>query len=359
MTLTCIEDYIKQIYKETFLSFVRPMHLARYDVPFVQSVFNDINVRQPLTEKQLRLAKLIVLKYTKQLKKRGIIVDPIAVDNTSLGIRTITYEKSVCLDDNIKIKFPYNEELITMFRKHAENSQGYVRWNKIHKHWELAATDSNILWASLLKHNGFDVDLHLTELATQIIQHNSLYPDFMKLVKKNGSCFVENAPPQLVEELQQFNGDMLKLTDVSSTYGYDVSQSVKTQLYEDYSMYGDLFAYMAVNTEVEILPEDLSTAFLYAKKLDRFPLVVIGEMFTEEYLKNLFTDYTISRIVAKDRQSNIFKDKCFLIAKDDSSEPVRLLISTMSMLLGMYGRQVLQDAEKIIWACPRLMNERM
>jgi len=359
MTFSCIEDYLKFIYKEAFLTAVRPMTLARYDVPFVQSVFTDIHAGQKMTEKQLTLAKLIVMKYSKQLSKRGVKVDPVSVEKTSLGVRDITYEKSVLLDDSIKVKFPYNETLISMFREHAKVSQGYVRWSKENKQWELAPTEINILWVSLLRQHGFDVDQAINKLTNDIVELGNIHPNFLTLVKKNGKYIVEDAPPQLEDELQQFSGDVLKLADASTTYGYEISQGVKTQLYEDYSYYGDTFTNCVVSRRTEISPDQLDTAFLYAKRLNRFPLIVIGETFTESYLKSMFNEFTISKLTPTDGKG-IYKDKCFLVSRDpDETTPVRLLISTVSMLVGVYGRQLMQDAEKIIWACPRLMHERM
>ena len=352
MSFLYIEDYLEFIYTNSEVTLSSPIRLARYDISFIDSVKWQITNKTALTDKQLTLAQLIVIKYTKQLQRRNINVNAEALTRTKLGVREINRDKAIWFDDGkIKLHFPYNEELISRIRHYATHeSKGFVKWNKADKVWEMAVTEPNIHWAYVFgKENKFLVADEIEHLITTLLLASA--ENTLVLRRNNNQVEITGAASSLAEYVAPYiqTNDLDTLVDLSSVLEYEVSPELADEVEQQH---GSVFLDLCLHRETEIpATTNLTEVFNWIKVVDRFPLMCIGDDITEEYLRKHFPDSIIT-------YNTFWNAKYFMVSNEhiEDAETIKpkVIITTISMLFGQSKQKLLQDAEKIIWACKKL-----
>ena len=206
-----VEDYIEIIagYRKPdgtqnysiFTVGESPVSLARYDMKIVPSLAEQtLGQNKGYTDKQARLAADLVLKYERQLFKLGIDVDPVRTPQYRLPIRTIDRSTRVWVEnETIKLKFPYDTELIDTVRTATKESKGQFRFNRDTRIHEAALTEWNLNWihAFAQQHN-FNIDASIKDLM-QLVLATEQTDYKIELQYADTGLIVNNAETSLID----------------------------------------------------------------------------------------------------------------------------------------------------------------
>ena len=161
-----------------------------------ETVMSLANSQYPWTEKQGKLALILLKRYLTRFQKHGLdIKDLLENPKYEHPFRVIDWEKSIekfIDEDNepkIEIKFPYNKKIINLIRC-LKNNKGmperYMVYNPEDKHWTCNQTDVTTYYLTLIaiRYNFKFVD-------------KSLFDDYLEVKKvklsyKDPSVSLEN-----------------------------------------------------------------------------------------------------------------------------------------------------------------------
>lgn len=314
-----------------------PINLARYDVNIVDSLATQTSDQhQAYTEKQAELAKKLVTKYTKQLKKLTI---PILVpDNLQLklGIRKVDQSKRIWIDEHgINVKFPYQTGLIDEVRKMARDGIGSAEFDRNNKVWKLGFTEYMINYAVALgKSNEFEIDPAVQALFDKVIEVENA--DFDICLDVEGGRFViRNGASDLIEYVEEHLGgfeltNILRLCDMSPVLGLKLSDQVRelflkkfNESWVKYIFHRKIF----VDKTDTVLDEILQ----YASLSNRLPIFMYD-----------------SGTPKKDTDQIVYLNNKRSISQFKSISNIKLMVSTTPVLIGARKQSWLSGSEKVI-----------
>jgi hypothetical protein len=394
ITFQYIEDYIEVLagYRELIPGGKSPgpcnifadsvIRLARYDVSFLTSMANNTFMGQALTDRQGELAVKLVDKYKKQFFNQGIDVGP-SVQNPKFRfpLRVIDRSKTITLvDKKIRIKFPYNNEMVSEISAASKESRGKFLFNRTEKYWELALTENNVNWAVCFgnKHK-FDVDHEVTSLMDMILEVEKKSYSIELFLDENGQPTISNAADTLTSYINDHLGglnlnNLLCLIDSSSILGYSVDQKLFDTTTSDLD---PIETNILINREIHIVRSDLNSSerdlsesiLKYSQKTKRFP-IYIYEPDGSENLKSSFMPMfkpeeflNLSNLKNVD-EIDLSSIKCVYFNKIKKEwnkfiEHIPILISTSSMIYGAEKFSIVQKAEKLVFYTATVYGKSM
>ena len=366
-TFPYIEDYLEIIagYRETsgvtptsfvFVEYKPIVNLARYDVKILESMAWSTFTGTALTERQGELAVKLVLKYAKQLAQKDIDVGPAEFPNWRHTLRRMDYSRRLYVEeDQLYLRFPYENQLIEDIRKFSKDSQGSITWHKLQKVWQIALTEYNLswmhTWATL---QGFEIADDVTKLLNTIKQvEQTSYA--VELYINDTKLAIRNAESSLIDYIETNLGgfeldNLLRLVDKSAVLGYTLSEDIVSAITETY---GTHIYNLLSSKEIKINPEsltfrsDLDTVFEYATIVDCWP-VVIYESTGNQQLKNAIesrVDYTTDRYLYSNKPNR-------------SLQSIPLLVSSAGMMFGGDKQIMIQRAEKVVYCAAEVYNTK-
>ena len=368
-----VEDYIEIIagYREPngksnhsiFTIGESPLSLARYDMKIIPSLAEQTIGGRGYTDKQAKLAAELVLKYERQLFKLGLDVAPVRAPQYRLPIREIDRETRAWIDnDTIKLKFPYNIELIEQARAAGKESKGRIAYNRDTRLQELELTEWNVNWAyTFAQTNNFYIDSTLKKVM-QLVLDAEHTPYAIELNYNNGELTILNAADSLldyiIEHLGGFGTDnLMTLIDHAPILGYTISPAIADTVIEQC---GTRFWSLCANRELKVDPvtsnnlvKDLAE---YARQTGRFPIYVY-EADMSDRLLNEFSQFFPGQILRLGNQKTaaitvdpsvrvIYTTK---IPRTPVTGKIPLLVSSAGMLHGGDRQIWIQTAEKIVY----------
>jgi hypothetical protein len=188
----------------------------RLDVNVISSLSLQVNFNGAgFTEKQAQLALKLIKRYIGQLNVyygkdiSSYIATPtyrLPIRVSSLSNRKISVISHAQWEKAVKVEFPYNEDFITLIKSNKSNS-GFAMWDKEHKAWIFALSESNIQTIKkLIEKDHFEID---EEFKKYLIQCNEVIGKIenympMLVIEENVPKYVnlpKYAPTQLKDDL--------------------------------------------------------------------------------------------------------------------------------------------------------------
>lgn len=260
MTLRYVEDYLEFLYgtmdkdgvPTQNYSYVsvnqQKIKLATYDKSPVASMGSYCQkarlekAESCLTDRQVDLAKKIILKYRRQFLSHGISLP----DDNALELRhpTRSIDRSKYLEQNVEtktftLKFPYDPKKISYLHDYQNKSAGNFAWNNTARKWEADLTEGNLATVlELFKTEDLRIDDSLVPTVTDIL--NAGKKDLPTLVFENNEMVLKNCHPRVFEYLNaiSFNtrdNDLAYWSSIIINLGVELDQSILDKLSESYS----------------------------------------------------------------------------------------------------------------------------
>lgn len=334
------------------------INLARYDVKVLESMSQTVAQHQPLTERQGELLAKIVLKYERQLASKQVDVDPVRNPEWRMPLRKMDYTRSLYItNDQLVLKFPFDDGLIESVRAFGKESQGVCKWNRETKLWEIALTEYNLSWlVAFAEVHKFTVDTVVQDLMLAI-KETELSDYKIELAVTADTLSISNCPDSLSKYITDTcNGfgldNVLTLVDLSPILGYTINEDLGQALIKEY---GPRFYNLLTNRELKINPNTLiqSTDFEntldYADALQRWPVVVYEPDLSGRMLKKLTDkygpDYDQTRYI-------------HTVKPVRNLERIPLLISSAGMVFGGDKQLMIQRAEKVVYCAQDVYNKK-
>ena len=141
---------------------------SKWDSGVISSLSLQVNFNgSGFTDKQSQLALKLIKRYIGQLnvyygKDISMYVDAptyrLAIRSPSLSNRKISIIAHPQWIKAVKVEFPYNEEFINLI-KNNKSSSGVAMWDKEHRAWLFALSESNMTTIkTLLEKDHFEID---------------------------------------------------------------------------------------------------------------------------------------------------------------------------------------------------------
>lgn len=356
--LPYIEDYI-DILGGNFLTWPPKdpvIKLARYDEPIVQSMAEQVNRGLGFTDRQSVLAHKIVVKYRKQWATAGYDVsEHIERGRFKLPIRSVDRTKRISIvDGEIRINFPYDQELISRMRADITTVPGRLQWDSNKHSWVASLIEPRIIWAREFGiKNGFEFAPEFTAVLDSMLDTTDYS---IALTKSDHGFTVTNAESSLLEYLyaRVDNDNLIGLVDHSAILGYDVDTELREQIISEHS---DTKAKLLLERQVNIgfTKDILDFADIvdYAESTNRWPIFVYesGSKKLQKLVAQHFADEDIicsghhllmpehiagARVVYFTNWKNLDYD-------------MPLLVTMHTLLIGHRRQQVAARAEKIVY----------
>lgn len=174
-----------------------------------ETVMSLANSQYPWTEKQGKLALILLKRYLTRFQKHGLdIKDLLENPKYEHPFRVIDWEKSIekfIDEDNepkIEIKFPYNKKIINLIRC-LKNNKGmperYMVYNPEDKHWTCNQTDVTTYYLTLIaiRYNFKFVDKSLFDDYLEVKKEKLSYKDPSVSLENNQLKFKNVSEPFL------------------------------------------------------------------------------------------------------------------------------------------------------------------
>ncbi|CAB4129133.1 hypothetical protein UFOVP112_231 [uncultured Caudovirales phage] len=375
-----VEDYIEIIagYREpngksnhNIFTIAEPIiSLARYDMKVVPSLAEQSIGGQGYTDKQAKLATELVLKYERQLSKLNIDITPVRTPVYRLPLRTIDRQCRVWLDnDTIKVKFPYNAQLIDTVREATKTSKGHFAFDRNARVYNVALTEWNLNWVySFALQNNFEIDMSVKDLMNLVLDVEK-NPYKIELCYTNDSKLnISNAADSLIDYIENNLGgleleNILTLCDNAPILGYTVHADIVNDVTRNF---GTRFWNLCANRHLKVntltnhaLVKDIAE---YARLNNRFPIYVY-EPDLSKRLHTEFNKYFPDSIMTLDNKvmdTGISSDvKVVYTTKIPRTQIGRipLLVSSAGMLFGGDRQVWIQTAEKVVYFTNEVYNK--
>lgn len=366
--LPYIEDFIKLMAIGQLVWPVpnRPVKLARYDEPIIDSMGEQISAGTGFTDKQSVLAHKLVLKYRKQLSGLGYDVsnhDPLP--KFLNPIRVIDRSKVIDIDGQfVLIKFPYDQNLISQIRAAVTEIPGRLFWNKENRYWCAGLLENRIIWA---KEFGSKYDFQFGSNFNTVLERILDQDDYaIELRLNDGAPCIVNAAESLQNYVNENIGfepsKLLSLIDHSALLGYTVDQSIIDTVTD---LYGLELTEMLTQRQLTIkFPNseslNLDKVFDYAEMTNRWPICVYetGSTALKKLAEQRFGhDQILSKHhhIVKDEDLNNYKVIYFTHWKT-APKKIKLLVSLHTLLIGHRRQQLEQISEKVFY-CTQVVNQ--
>ena len=373
LTYPHVEDYLEYLagYEVGITALIIPQRshgisLARYDVQIVNSMAANTAYGTALTDRQAELVVKLILKYRKQFAKQGIDVAPVEEPQFRIPPRKLDRSKSIWIEEQqIRIKFPYDQKMIDQVREFKETCQGSARWNNQTKMWTFGLTEYNLNWLMAWgKVNQFDMDQQIQDLFEKILACERS-PYEIKLVKDGSGYKVTNAADSLQEYIDQHVGnDLVKLVDHAGVLGYAVDADI---LEECSQRYGTALEYIGIRHSTHLMPISEPSMWDwvldYAELTDRYPICIYDPSLVDMDISR-FKEEEIVRFdhngKTKTSDYDPYGVKVVYARRIPKTWefPVPLLVTTAEMMYGGMRMEWINRAEKIVYWTNTMITEK-
>jgi len=377
ITFNYIEEYIEviagyrgingKVDSNYLFSTVEPLiSLARYDTKVVPSLAEQSLSGTAYTDRQAALAVKLLATYERQLAKRDIDVGIVKNPVFKMPIRRVDRTTRVWVEDNlIRLRYPFNTEMIDQMRTAAKASHGQIRFNRELRLQEADLTEWNLNFCySFAQQHKFEIDSSVQDLMDLILAvEKTNYK--IELVIKNGKISITNAESSLTDYIEQHHGginnnNLVHLIDIAPLFGYVVSEEILQVVTAEC---GERFASFCTNRQLkgEVVTEDIIADLVtYIKAVERFPVYVYEPTPDGKILKELNRHFADQMQMLVDTQMKLDPDAKVIYTSRIPKYPVThipLLISTAGMLFGGDRQMWIQTAEKIVYFTKDVYNK--
>lgn len=374
-----VEDYIEIIsgYRKPdgsrntsyWLSPEPLISLARYDVKIVESLGSQTFVNgNGYTDKQAQLAYTIAVKYERQLYKHNIEITPIKETAAyRIPIRVIDRTTRAWVDnDVIKLRFPYNTELIEQIRTESRTSKGTIKFDREERVWCADLTENNVNWAYMFAQaQQFEIDPTLQRFMDLLIAAEKT-PYKIELRADPERLYIENAADSLVEYVESNIGgfsedNLLQLVDNAPICGYTVDPVIGEVIEQAYSR-----NFLTLCTNREVKSEDaaydtnvISEIIRYARVTNRLPIYLYEPDHTDRLLAAFMLQFAEDQISLTDKSAITEKTQLVFRRKLPKIIPDRvpLLVSGAGMMYGPDKQTWINQAEKVVYFTKDIYNK--
>ena len=340
------------------------VNLARYDVNFLDSVTDTTLNGNSLTDRQAELSVKLVLKYQRQLSNKNIQVQNVDPPVYRKPLRIVDRTRSISLQDNkICMKFPYDQNMIQLFRDLGKNGQGSIKFDKESKTWQLNLTEYNVNWAyALAQAHEFVIDPEVKTIMDAITAcEQTNYA--IELQRTDQQYRVTNAASSLVEYINQHLGgfdlqNRNRLVDHAMVLGYTVAADIVQELEQELG--GSTQLLMTTrNYEFNNSQDYVKRVIDYTNTVQRWPIFVFNPTPNNslEEWSQYFSPEEILVVNNRHADAVVIPDNCRVVythkpLKNVSRIPV--LISHVGMIVGYEKANMVQAAEKIFYTGVKL-----
>jgi hypothetical protein len=381
ITFDHVEEYLEALAGHIDLVTKKPIsswlytfepiiNLARYDVKVLESMTMAVTQSQALTERQGELLVKIILKYERQLANKSINIDSVRIPKWRIPLRKMDYTRTIKIVDNVlHVKFPFDEKLIDSIKEFSKLSQGFARWNRENKLWEIALTEFNISWLHTWANlNQFEIDTavqqHMDKIKTVEVSNYAieLYVDDDRLA-------IRNCPDSLSDYIKNKYGTLeldklLTLIDISAILGYTIDKDLADAVVAEY---GPRFYNLAVSRESKINPNTLTTSddfesvVTYAEQVDRWPVILYEPDLSNRFLEKILAirpDAAVYKVAKKTDRIPTDVKYVYTQVPIRTMESIPLVVSSAGMVFGGDKQLMIQRAEKIVYCAVDVYNKR-
>lgn len=365
-----VEDYLQliaghidpvtgRLVNSFYWEFKPIINLARYDVKVLESMSAQAAQNQALTAKQADLACKIILNYRRQLANKLIDVSPVENPKFRTALREMDYSQRLYIDnDEIIVRFPFNNSLIEEIREFSKSSQGTVKWNRDRKVWVSALTEYNLSWLySWAGVHQFNVDTSVNRLF-ELISECEKQPYVIQLALVGDELIIKNAPESLINYIKENCGgfgidNLLQLVDLSATLGYTLDDSIAEVVISEF---GHRAFTLMTNREIKLNPNtlmssnDFESIIQYADALERWPVVCFEPDLSGRMLEKLIKMYGQPAEWPENRY-------IYTTTPLKNISRIPLLISSAGMVFGGDKQLMVQRAEKIVYCAQDVYNK--
>jgi hypothetical protein len=375
-TFKYVEDYIEYISgwrDASGLVFAQEpsISLARYDVNMVESLSNQSSSGIGYTDRQASLAKMLVLKYERQLLKKNISVAPIHENaEFRLPIRTIDRSTRLWIENDIvNLRFPFKDNYIESIRQVAKESRGFLKFDKPNRVWRSALTEHNLTCMYVFAtSNQFDIDPEVEQLMQQVLAAESESYAIELQIAASGFQII-NAAPGLIEYIENVVGgfgddNILKLLDWSSILGYTVDKKIEELVIQDA---GTRFYSLCTNNVLSLAKNNITEDTIgeivnYARATDRLPIYLFAPDQSTDLIAQFskYFDASETAILVSVDQEISPKHKLIYTSKIHKNQVDRipLLVSGATMMFGGDRQLWVQQAEKVVYLNNEVYNPK-
>ena len=376
-----IEDYIEIIsgYRKPdgsnnhsiFLVPEALINLARYDVKVIESFASQSQNNIGYTDRQAVLARDLVLKYDRQLFKHQVDITPIKTNpQFRLPLRTIDRTSRIWVEDNqIKIRFPYDNTTIELIRDQSKEGKGSIKFNREKRIWEAALTEYNVNWVyTFSKTHKFEIDSSLQQVMNLILEVEKK-PYSIELFYSDNKVWLTNGTDSLLEYMAINLGgfrpeNILRLIDWAPILGYTVAKDIEETVINEL---GTRFWSLCANRELKVdlnnsYSDQIEEIVKYAQATERFPIYVyepdLSDRLTMLFMRHFLKDEIVnldSHGVINEKTKLVYTRK---IPKAQVNT-IPLLISSSGMLFGGDRQVWIQTADKVVYFTKDVYNKNV
>jgi hypothetical protein len=359
-----VEDYIEIIagYREpsgksnySIFTVGEPIiNLARYDMKVVPSL-------------AAQLACQLVLKYERQLFKLGVDVSPVNAPQYRLPLREIDRTSRIWVDnDKIKVKFPYNSQLVDTVREASKSSKGTIKFNRTDRLQEADLTEWNLNWFYTFAHtNGFEIDHTIRELMDLLLAAESRKHS-IELCYSDDRVWLTNAEDSLSEYIATHLGgltpdNIIRLIDWAPILGYTVSLDIAETVATEFGpRFWSLCANRQLKADTQTSPNLIKDVAAYAQATDRFPIFVFEPDMSGRLLAefNQFFPNQVHTLSSNKDEPIDYTAKVVYTTKIPRRfiDRIPLMVSSAGMLHGGDRQIWIQNAEKVVYFAKEVYN---
>lgn len=353
-----------------YLGFAPIINLARYDRDVLDSMSQATLANRALTVKQGDLLCKILLKYQRQLAAKSIDVSPIENPQWRLPLRTMDYQKLIdCHDDQIIVKFPYNNSLVDDLRQFSKESHGKCYWDNDAKVWRVALTEYNLVWLQTWgQKQGFEIGESAAALVS-LVEAAESRAYAIELTVTDQQLDITNCPESLREYINEHHGgfgfeNLHKLADLSGELGYGIEPALADALV---SCYGPRFLTLSKSHTLSLgditkfTDDDFKNVLDYAVQVGRLPVVIYEPDLSNNLLNKMRQWYPESEIFqCHNGLVTELPDAKFVhtVKPIRTSARIPLLVSKVGMMISAGQQLMTQHAGKIVFAVADVYNSK-
>lgn len=355
--LPYIEDYIALMATDQLVwPPSKPIiKLARYDEPIVNSMLDQIQRGNGFTDRQAALAHKIVIKYRRQWAIKGYEINHLdSTPRYRLPIRIIDRRQLIdVIDDQIEIRFPYNQDQINNIRAAINTVPGNLAFDRIRGCWTAKVIEPRLIWA---KEFGTKYNFEFGKEFNRILGIVLDQEDYGIGLKLNNNYFeIKNAESSLIDYINCNGGfgidNSLKLIDLSGICGYSVDPDIFTQLPVQLpSGVKKFFLDRTIDVKYHESELDLADLVNYAELTNRWPIYVY-ESGTQILRKNLDKYFDSDHIIEKklNPKESVTGKIVYLDHWKLAPDHMKLLVTTHVVLIGNRRQHMLQCSDKVVY----------
>lgn len=374
-----VEDYIELIagFKDVngrnkysiFQLPESPISLARYDVKVLESFGDQCHNGTAFTDRQAKLAVDLVLKYERQLFKLKVDITPVKVHPVfRIPLREIDRTTRVWIeDDQIKLRFPYNIDMIESIRDEGKQGKGSIKFNRTTKVWEADLTEQNVNWVhTFSRQHNFEIDPGVQSLMDIILDVEKT--DYrIELQADAEQLSISNAADSLIEYVNKNLGgfstdNLLTLIDNSSRLGYTANKIIESVIIE---AYGPRFWSLCTNRELKVdlrrgMQDQIDEIVCYATVTNRFPIYLYEPDMSDRLAMLFIRQFEKTQIANLNNKDAVTEATRLVYTSKIPKDPVDripLLVSSAGMIFGGDRQVWLQNAEKVVYFTNEVYNK--